>query len=97
MGEDCPWRRVASGVCEDARQWAGRKVPGREGGRGCQLGQVGEGCQEEQVEKVLGKREVPGSGKEGGARQGREGARQQGARQGQGEGMQVEGGWEGTK
>lgn len=42
--------------------------------------------------KVVGKREVPGSGEEGGARQGREGARQQGARQGRGEGMQVEAG-----
>lgn len=52
---------------------------------------MGEGCQEEQVGKVLGKREVPGSGEEGGARQGREGARQQGARQGWEEGMKVEG------
>lgn len=56
-----------------------------------------EGCQEEQVGKLLGKREVPGSGEKGGARQGQEGARQQGARQGWGEGMQVEGAYEGTK
>lgn len=86
MGEGCRGRKVASGVWEGARQWAGRKVPGRGGVRGCQIGQVGEGCQEEQVGKVLGEREVPGSGEEGGARQGREGARQQGARQGWGRG-----------
>lgn len=36
--------------------------------------------------KLLGKREVPGSGEKGGARQGQEGAKQQGARQGWGRG-----------
>lgn len=91
MGKGWPGRRGASGVWESARQWAGRKVPGREGVRGYQIGPVGEGCQEEQVGKVLGMREVLGSGEEGGARQGREGARQQGARQGWREGTQVEG------
>lgn len=97
MGEGCPGRKGASRVWGGARQWAGRKVSGRGGGRGCQIAQVGEDCQEEQVGKVLGKRVVPGSGEEGGARQGREGTRQQGARQGWGERMQVEGAEEGAK
>lgn len=53
----------------DASKWGQKgcrqgKVLGREGGRGCQTVGGGEyGCQEEQVGKVLGRREVPGKGR----------------------------------